>query len=167
LTSGTQPPASEIQQSIAYDPSSNTVITFGNGTTSVVWILSHANGQGGTPTWTQLSLSGAAPAARAGNSLVYDPATNHLTVFGGEDSTGANFGDTWVLANANGTGGTPAWTQIANGSLYFPEARWGHTAVYNSSTNQMIVFGGLISLYPNPPILLTNDVFELSHANGH
>jgi len=165
-TSGTQPPASEIEQSIAYDPSSNRLITFGNGRSSGVWVLSNANGQGGTPTWTQLSASGTAPSARAFNSLVYDRATNRITVFGGQDSTGAILSDTWVLSNANGTGGTPAWTQIATGSTYFPEARDLHTAVYNSSTNQMIVFGGEINPYFDNPELFTNDVFVLTHANG-
>jgi len=166
-TSGTQPPASEIGQSVAYDPSSNTLITFGNGRTNGVWVLSNANGQGGTPSWTQLSPSGTAPAARAANTLVYAAATNSITVFGGQDSTGAIFSDTWVLSNANGIGGTPVWAQIATGSQYFPEARNVHTAVYNSSTNQMTVFGGEINPYFDNPELFTNDVFVLSHANGH
>ncbi len=151
---------------ITYDPTSNELILFGgdNGSGGSyfndVWVLSNANGSGGTPVWTQLSPSGTLPALRAGNSSTYDPTTNTLTIFGGSNSTG-NLADCFVLSNANGTGGTPSWKQIAASSVVFPEARGGHTAVYNPSTNKMTIFGGSIGSNT------TNDVLVLSHAKGH
>jgi hypothetical protein len=47
----------------------------------------------------------------------------------------------WTLTNANGLGGTPAWTLLnvpANG----PSGRAAFTAVYDPGSNRMMVFGG-------------------------
>jgi hypothetical protein len=82
-----------------------------------------------------------------------------MTIFGGGNSSGP-LGDTWVLTDANGLGGTPAWMQIAASSTYFPSPREEHTAVYSPATNVMIVFGGGYSA------ISFNDVFLLSDANG-
>jgi Galactose oxidase, central domain len=167
---GSGPGDREITGGVTYDPANNVLMVFGGVSGSSflndVWVLSNANGQGGTPTWTELSPSGAPPSPRAESTTTYDAATNAITLFGGEDQTGALFSDTWVLSNANGLGGPPAWRQVAIRPTYYPEARIIHTAVYNSSTNQMTVFGGQIT--PNSSTVLdTNDVFVLSHANGH
>lgn len=167
---GGGPGAREITGGVTYDPTNNVLMVFGGVSDSSflndVWVLSNANGQGGTPTWTQLSPSGTLPTARVDHSTTYDPVTNSITLFGGENSTGALLSDVWILSNANGLGGSPAWRHVAIRSTYFPEARIIHTAVYNSSTNQMTVFGGQIA--PNSSTTLdTSDVFVLSHANGH
>ena len=74
-----------------------------------VYVLSHANGLGGTPTWDPLNPSGDLPAARIGHTTVYDPKSNRLILFGGGDCCGGSFNDTWVLVNANGMGGPPSW----------------------------------------------------------
>lgn len=163
---GGGPGQREITGGVAYDSANNRLIVFGGSLQNIgpqndVWILSNANGQGGTPTWTQLSTGGTPPAPRAANSSTYDPTTNTLTIFGGAD-TSTIFGDSWVLSNANGLGGTPTWRQLGPFSL-FPEAREYHTGVYNGSTNQLIVFGGFTTF----TAFTTNDVFALSHANGH
>jgi hypothetical protein len=96
--------------------------------------------------------------------VIYDPTSNHLTLFGGIVSN-TLYNDAWVLTNANGIGGTPAWMQITPSSNILPQPRAAHRAVYNASTNVMTVFGGIF----NPPpatALVTGDVFMLSHANG-
>jgi hypothetical protein len=93
---------------------------------------------------------------------VYDPKNNRLVIFGGNNS-GGELSDVWVLTNANGLGGTPTWTQLGPFSL-FAEARSGHTAVYNTKTNRMTIFGGFTSL--GTLDVDTNDVWVLSHANG-
>src|SRR5262249_38056715 len=109
-----------------------------------------------------LSPTGTLPQARTQNSSIYDPASNRLTIFGGENITNNTIlGDTWVLTNANGLGGTPAWIQIASSSTNYAEVRATHTAVYNPATNKMIVFGGTISATG-----ATNNVWVLDHANG-
>jgi hypothetical protein len=152
-----------------YDLGSNELIIFGGyndsgGYFNDVWVLSNANGTGGTPVWTQLSPTGNLPAVRANLSVTYDSASNHMTLFGGIAGN-TIYNDTWVLTNANGMGGTTVWMQIAGSSNILPNPRAGHRAVYSPSTNVMTVFGGVLTP-PPPPELVTSDVFMLSHANG-
>ncbi len=86
-------------------PSTNRMTIFG-GTTSVsnlndVWVLSGANGASGTPMWTQLAPTGTAPSPINSFSAVYDPGTNRMIIFGGNDGVTA-FNNVWVLTRANG-----------------------------------------------------------------
>jgi len=114
------------------------------GGLSDVWVLSHANGLGGTPAWTKLLPSGGPPSGVAGSSAVYDPTNNIMTVFAGINhaATAATNG-AWTLSHANGVGGTPQWTNIvANGAAGSPAKRESPTAVYDVANNRMIIFGG-------------------------
>ena len=146
-TSGTKPNA-RVYAGGGYDPNSNTLIVFGGSNCSGqflndVWVLSNANGIGGTPTWSQLAPSGTSPQPRESGSAVYDPTHNVLTVYAG-DAGGSPFSDVWTLSNANGSGGTPMWSpQSPSGTP--PAARTGQSAVFDSADNRMIVFGGLIA----------------------
>jgi hypothetical protein len=86
-----------------------------------------------------------------------------MIIFGGEAFMGfareSGLNDTWVLSGANGRAGTPAWAELKpSGGL--PGARLGHTAVYDSSTNQMIMFAG------ENADAIYYVVWVLSHANG-
>lgn len=159
--------------SAVYDPTTNSMIIFGGqdcsgNDLSDVWVLSNANGQGGTPTWTQLFPAGPGPSGRFYHTAVYDPGTNTMTVFGGNSGSGGSGAiannDVWVLSDANGTGGTPTWMQLAPDTfLGQPSARYAHTAVYDQSTARMIVFGGQ---YGSGGSLFANDVWVLYGANG-
>jgi hypothetical protein len=161
-------PGPRAELNAVYDPASNKLILFGGNDQGTfyndVWVLTNANGIGGSPVWTQLSPMGTLPTARHNASATYDPVSNRMTVFGGDNTTlDLLLGDTWVLTNANGLGGTPAWTQIAQSSVDFPFPRFGHTAVYDPATNVMTVFGGRVDF---DTVVTTNDVFTLSDANG-
>jgi len=114
--------------------------------------------------WTQLSPSGTPPAARGSTTGVYDPASNRMIIFGGRDASGENRNDVWVLADADGEGSNPSrWIRlIADGAAGSPPARSGHSAVYDSVNNRMIIFGGCSGACA--PVL--NDVWVLSNANG-
>lgn len=150
--SGTPPPATNFQSAV-YDQGSNRMILYGinptNGTqdtpTNQVWVLTSANGLGGTPTWIQLSPPSPGP-VKTDQATVYDPSSNTMIVFGGF-TPGASSGtyvftnDTWVLANANGLGGTPTWTQL-NPSGGPPAIRASMGTVYDPATKRMIIFGG-------------------------
>jgi hypothetical protein len=162
--SGTAPTPRESGAAV-YDPTSNSLIVFGGdaGTTTLfgdIWLLSHANGSGGAPAWTQLSASTGGPAARTGDSAVYDSQNNRLIVYGGVSGSFV-FGDTWILSNANGTSGTPTWTLLA--PLTPGPPRYYHSAVYDPVSNQMTIFGGAITV---TPFLPDANVFSLSDANG-
>jgi hypothetical protein len=138
-----------------YDAASNRMIVFGGAAGSYcvgvpplrndVWVLTNANGLGGPPAWIRLSPSGSPPAPRAASTSVYDPSSNRLIVFGGNRNVGNCFfesNDTWILKFANGLGETPPEWINANPSDGPPIARFQHTAVYDASANEMIVFGG-------------------------
>jgi len=66
-----------------------------------VWVLSNANGLGGTPVWSQLHPKGFQPVGRIGHTALYDAANNRMGIFGGF-SVESTFLSVWVLADANG-----------------------------------------------------------------
>jgi uncharacterized protein YjdB len=143
-TAGTKP-AARVYAGGAYDPNTNSLIVFGGSNCSGqflndVWVLSNANGIGGTATWSQLNPSGTLPQARESGSAVYDPSHNVLIVYAG-DAGGSPFSDVWTLSNANGSGGTPMWSPESPAGTA-PAARTGQSAIFDSADNRMIVFGG-------------------------
>lgn len=147
-----------------YNSVSNRMIIFGGqdedgisgNIFNEVWILEHANGQGGTPRWVQLNTVGDAPLPRVHATAVYDAASNRMTVFGGDSNIGF-FNDSWVLTNADGTDTAPSeWVKLSPSGTP-PSARTGATSVYDNDTNRMIIFGGWPRL---------NDTWILTHANG-
>jgi hypothetical protein len=116
---GSLPPIRE-QAAVAYDQANNRMIMFGGGLNTGgdfqekndVWVLTNANGLGGTPAWTELAPLGPPPPPRAFPSADYDPVTNRLIVFGGNNAGPPTFNDAWILTHANGLGGTPEWIQL-------------------------------------------------------
>ena len=181
LAPGGTAPSNRELAAVAYDPANNRLIVMGGTTLQCcaqivgiyndVWVLENANGLGGTPQWTQLAPSGTPPAIRFGHSGVYDASSNRLIVFGGlqQDIAGtpavesATFDDVWVLSNANGLGGAPAWTQLSpTGGP--PGARWGHARGYNPTYDAMVVAMGR---QDNPTCCpMFNDAWVLEDANG-
>ena len=154
-------------QSAVYDAATNRMIIFGGKTglcqtrDNNVWILTNANGLGGTPAWIQLAPSGTAPTGRTGPQAIYNAASNRMVIFGGFDNTLLTLNDTWVLLDANGLG-SPAWIQLSpTGGP--PPKRTADRSVYDPATNRMIVFGGgADSGYS----VVFNDLWVLSNADG-
>jgi hypothetical protein len=140
------PPTSRTRHSAVYDSANNVMIAFGGFATGSTrrndtWTLSNANGAG-TPAWTQLAPSTFPPPRRDGHAAVYNASTNRMVVFGGEDASGLNLNDVWVLTEANGLGGAPQWIQLLPGGP-LPSPRTESSATYDAATNRMIVsFGG-------------------------
>ncbi len=170
------PPPERFSPVVGYDSVSNRLIVSGglgpvdpNTNTAFrtdTWVLTNANGLGGPPEWTQIEPGGGPPRLWAGSA--YDPATNRLIVFGGEDGTDETRGictgftcsdppnppvtpatsDVFVLSNANGLGGLAFWTQLAPTGGPPPE-RWSPVVEHDSATNRLIVSGGVGALDPN------------------
>lgn len=132
------------QGPMGYDPATNRVILFDTGAPPYgdnnTWVLSNANGLGGDPVWTQLSPTGTPPSPRYQFAACYDPLTNQMTVFGGNDNSTIH-NDVYTLTHANGLGGIPVWTQVNAGSPA-PDPRLRTTAVVNPTSGIMTVFGG-------------------------
>ncbi len=163
VPSGTAP-AARSQASAVYDSVTANMTLFGGQTGPTTcgndtWRLANANAAAGTPVWLQMSPTGTAPAARQGHGAAYDPNTNRMLVFGGDSCTGTQFNDVWVLSNANGTGGTPAWTQLSPTGTA-PTTRTFSSAVYDPAANKLVLFSGFGSSVAD------TDVWTLSNANG-
>jgi hypothetical protein len=164
------PPTPRWGHAAAYDPTNNRMIIYGGDnqqvTFSDTWVLSNANGSGGTPVWTQLLPSGGPPKGQDSPSLVYDSANNVLIEFAGtKQDFGADTNAIWTLSHANGLGGTPVWKNVvANGAAGSPPKRDGHFAAYDASNNRMMIFGGNANTATGFPQL--NDAWVLRNANG-
>ncbi len=161
-------PSARGFHSAVYDPNTNRMIVFGGDPdignclhrTNDVWVLEGANGLGGTPpNWLQLFPTGGPPSVRGLHSAVYDPATNRMIVFGGNNACEDARNDVWVLEDANGYG-TPNWIELTPSNapiLPGGGSSGGHSAVYEAN-NRMIVFIGVWCC--------ANDVYVLENANG-
>jgi RHS repeat-associated protein len=113
------------------------------------------------PKWTQLAPTGTAPSLRSHVGSAYDLINDRLIVFGGQQDGGAKLNDVWVLVNATGAGGAPAWAQLtpAGGP---PAPRHLNTAVYDPTANRLIIHGGCPSNCGTAFV----DTWVLTHANG-
>src|SRR6185436_10331437 len=141
----------------AYDAATNRLFVVGGcsgdclGSSDQTWILTHANGLGGTPTWSL--LPGAGPGPRIDHAAAIDPATRRLIVFGGSNA-GSSLGDVWLLS----LDGLSAWQALPAGGS--GPVRSGMTASYDPERNVLVVFGGRSGTQAFA------DTWVLSHANG-
>lgn len=121
------PPARQ-GAAMAYDAVSRQIVLFG-GTSASGTALADTwawNGVG----WRELTWSTAAPAARSGHALVYDPRAGHIVLFGG--ASGAQpLGDTWQLDLGQG------WQQLTGAS---PAPRT--QAAMTGTRDGVLLFGG-------------------------
>jgi hypothetical protein len=149
-----------------YNPASNRMIVFGGcigwghqDTLNDLWVLTNADGTTGTPAWKKLDPVGTPPNTRCGHAAVLDQANNRMIVTGGQ-GPGSPFFETWVLVNADGTGGPPAWMRLQTNwpMPYF----FYHSLGYDAANNRLIAQGGVN--------LLTGfndgEVWALPNANG-
>jgi hypothetical protein len=144
---------------ISYDPNSNRLIIFGGLnqfseriTYDDSWVLTNANGLGGTPQWIKLSPTGPLPTSRRQYVSGYDARTNRLIVsLGLNDIFSTLLNDSWVLLNANGqcTAGQPCNYDV---DATDPDA--GETLIFSldtAPTGMMIdPATGLIQWTPTP-----------------
>jgi hypothetical protein len=156
-------PQARDHHTSVYDASADRMIVFGGDTAggrrNDVWVLGNASSTAGDTEWTNRVPHGApgSPSARETHSAVYDPSTDRMVVFGGTD--GASKNDLWILRNASGPGGNPEWSLMTVTGTP-PAARVSHTAVYNSTSERMVVFAGSTAGGR------VNDVWVLLNATG-
>ena len=162
--SAAAPPARAFHSTV-YDATNDRLIVFaGNsaaGLLNDVWVLSSASSASGSPSWTQLTPSGTPPAVRRSQVSAYDAASNRLVVYGGINSSNQILSDYWVLTNANGVGGPPAWLQL--GAIGAP-VRVYSSAAFDPDNDRLLVFGGLGCNSVN--CTLYSDVYSVTNANG-
>jgi len=161
-------PAGRRGHSAVYNPSTDNMIVFGgdafgcsNSKYNDLWVLSNASGGAGTPAWTTLNPTGSLPPARSDHVAVYDRQTDLMIVFGGTGTAANSLTDLWVLTNASGVGGTPAWTNLTPAGTG-PATTSYMTGTYDVSTDTMTLFAGFVCC-AGPA---SNQVWLLSNASG-
>jgi len=75
------------------------------------------------------------PSARSGHSMVYDSSHDQVILFGGYDENWQVTDETWIYTYSNNS-----WNNM--NPLTKPSARSGHSMVYDSTHDQVILFGG-------------------------
>ena len=140
-TAGGAPPGRRDHAAI-YDPVRERMIVC-DGTSAIgalqdVWELSLS----GTPTWNTIAVPGAAPEARAGHAVAYDPPRDRMLLATGRTNAGVWIEDLWTLD----LGASPAWTQIEGPEDSGPTGRFRSVATYDSRRERLVLFGGRDSL---------------------
>ena len=158
-------PSARAEHSAVYIPASNRMILFaGNpavgfcgNTVNDVWALDYANGLGGSPTWTQLTVSGGPPLPRGGHFAGHDAVNDLMIIFGGNQACGAHYDDVWTLGGA-AVGASATWTELfPTGG---PGGRSEFAGIYSLAHNRMTIFGG------GTPTTFVDDTWVLDGANG-
>jgi hypothetical protein len=157
-------PAARYGHGAAYDSVSNRMIVFGGATSSTAclndyWLLDDANSTDGTPSWVPEIASGTPPPARMQFVAQYDTSSNSLIIFGGNNCAAGYLNDVWVLNNANGSVGTPTWTQLSPAGVA-PSPRENASAIFDSVNNVLTIFAG------DAGSTGLDDVWTLTNANG-
>ena len=133
------PPTAREQHAALYDPQGQRMIVFGGddagGDRNDLWALSI----GGSPSWSQITPSGAPPAPRHSQFAALDSTSRELTIFGGL-AGGAPVSDVWTVSLASpsqwklttpegdagpGERGRPAWA---------PHRRWTATSTSSAAS---------------------------------
>jgi hypothetical protein len=134
------PPLARRAHTAVYDPIVDRMLVFGgtsgrwpgDGTLfNDVWELSFVSNE-----WTLLSPLGVPPSPRENHTAIYDPAGEHMIVFGGQNFSGG-MNDLWSLSLSS----PPTWAPIAADGPP-PSPRATHTALYDPIRARMIVHGG-------------------------
>jgi PKD domain len=87
-------------------------------------------------TWTNLTATaGAAPPARYGESLVYDPSLGYAVLYGGWGAL-EGYSDTWRFVNGT-------WSNITAVVGTPPAERVGMAATYDAELKSIVLFGGV------------------------
>jgi formylglycine-generating enzyme required for sulfatase activity len=82
--------------------------------------------------WSQVTPSPPTPSARNRGAMAFDAARGLSMLFGGYNGTATPLGDFWAF---NGS----SWQQLG-GTV--PAARWGHSMVYDTRRERLVLFGG-------------------------
>jgi N-acetylneuraminic acid mutarotase len=127
-------PSARASQAVALDPVANRLIVFGGFDGAKYYNDLWAYDVTGNA-WTALSPTGLSPAARQGHSLVYDPDSKKMILFGGYDGS-TQYNDTWAYDPAANT-----WADLKpSGDL--PAARDSQAMAYDPDDKMILLFGG-------------------------
>ncbi len=127
-------PAARAGQCMVYDSKNDAVILFG-GTDSLTFFSDTWKYSPPDNTWTNQKPAGDVPEGRVASSMVYDPVSGKVILFGGVSKT-ESLGDTWAYDLATNT-----WTELQISGTA-PSARGGHAMVYSAALGKVLLYGG-------------------------
>ena len=135
-------PTGRVAPSAVYDPFRHRMLIFGGADSLTgsldndVWALSLPG-----LTWTHLAPTGTPPPGREQHGAVFDTRRNRMLVMGGLLASG-DMRDVWELDCAPAT---PVWTKLASAvtALGRPPGRYLPAAVYDSTGDRMVLYGGI------------------------
>ena len=132
-------PSPRMGPAIAFDGAADNIVLFGGSSTSPVTAgssLADTWTWDGS-TWTQ-QFPPVSPPARTWSTMVYDPQTRTIVLFGGANLAGGDggFDDTWTW-----DGVTRTWTQQNPAS--HPSPRASNQLVYDPASRNVVMFGGV------------------------
>ena len=135
-------PPPRMRDSAVYDPGTNRMIIAGGETAdavagrevlSDVWILTNANGLGGSSTWIQRNPTGGPPPGFAEHGAFYDQASNAMVIITGNND--------WLLQDANDIVNQPNW-QLVSQSGHGPSVASLFLTSYDPTSHRVTIFGG-------------------------
>jgi hypothetical protein len=123
-------PPARSENLLAYDAATSQLVLFGgeSGITNFddTWVWTGSD-------WIEQTPS-TSPAAQFGATMGNDPATSQLVLFGSVDPrTNTLLGETWEWTGTD-------WNQLSPSTS--PSPRQFSSLTYDSSTNQLVLFGG-------------------------
>jgi len=133
MTTSSDKPSARYYHSMVYDSTHDRVILFGGldgNRDDETWVYNYTDN-----TWTNLTTSLNKPSARWSHSMVYDSTHDRVILFGGDTMDGYS-DEAWIYDYFTNT-----WTNMTTRSTK-PSARSGHSMVYDSTHDRVILFGG-------------------------
>jgi hypothetical protein len=134
------PPLGRVHAQAIYDPDGDRLVIFGGSVlthprvlegTNETWVLDLT----GEPAWSELNTAATAPPAGSPGVAVYDPIERRMLLVG--HSSEQDAADLWCLSLADSL----RWSKLSTtGQL--PGRRAGHTAIYDSRRDRILVYGG-------------------------
>lgn len=140
-------PSRKSNHKMVFDSSNQKVILFG-GWSDETWVFDPS-----TKEWEQMHPE-TNPSARHSFSMYYDSSDHNVVLFGGFLNNEDLENDLWKYDYSNNT-----WTQYTQTNA--PAKRYGHTMVYDSLTNEAILFGGRVSSLTHETWKYFNNTWEI------
>ncbi|HVZ48793.1 MAG TPA: BTAD domain-containing putative transcriptional regulator [Gemmatimonadaceae bacterium] len=126
------------------------------------WILDRASGVGGAPRWWEVRTTNVLPPPRAHAQGFYEPRSNRIVTFAGNDCFATYLAEVWVLQFDDATMRSGRWERLLpDSSAGAPARRNADGVAYDPSARRMWVQGGNTGAEHE-----ITELWRLDHADG-
>ncbi len=127
-------PSSRAYHTAIWDSTNNQMIIWGGESAPGDYLNTGGRYDPMTDSWQTTSIGNNVPSARYNHTTVWDNETNQMIVWGGIDGSRINTGGRYNPAS-------DSW-QTTDTGANVPSGRHIHTAIWDNTNNQMIIWGG-------------------------